>query len=130
MFPGMLLAVSVIAMIQFAVYYWRAVMADVAAQPLSSRVRKAAGLTDESVSSADFEAILNLHELTPCLKRGRGSLRAVRAYYRVAQALGRVVPRLAAWAEDEMVICSRYAAVLVDQRLEHNLACAAEMRAC
>jgi hypothetical protein len=27
-----------------------------------------------------------------------------------------------------MAVCSRYVAVLLDQRLEHNLACAAEIR--
>ncbi len=130
MFPAILLAVSVVALIQFTVYYWRAIVAGVAAKPLSNLILTAAGLTDESLGSADFEAILNVHELTPCLKTGQGRLQAVRAYYRVAQALGRVLPQLAAWTEREMATCSRYVAVLVDQRMERNLACAAEMRAC
>ena len=130
MFPAILLAVSVVALIQFTVYYWRAIVAGVAAKPLSNLILTAAGLTDESVGSSDFEAILNVHELTPCLKTAQGRLQAVRAYYRVAQALGRVLPQLAAWTEREMATCSRYVAVLVDQRMERNLACAAEMRAC
>src|SRR5207245_6955912 len=86
MFPAILLAVSVVALIQFTVYYWRAIVAGVAAKPLSNLILTAAGLTDESVGSSDFEAILNVHELTPCLKTGQGRLQAVRAYYRAAQA--------------------------------------------
>lgn len=130
MFAAMLLAVSMAALTQFTMYYWRAIVAGVAAQPLSNRVLTAAQLSEESVGSADFETILNLHELTPCLTNGHGKLRAVRAYYRVARALGRVLPQLAAWTEREMATCSRYVAVMVDQRLERNLACAAEIRTC
>src|SRR2546427_13223369 len=102
MFPAMLLAVSVVALIQFTVYYWRAIVAGVAAKPLSNLILTAAGLTDESLGSADFEAILNGHELTPCLKTGQGRLPAGRAHYRVAPALGRVLPRLAARTEGQM----------------------------
>src|SRR2546430_17637074 len=37
MFSLMLLAISIIALSQFALYYWRAVLAGVAAQPVSDR---------------------------------------------------------------------------------------------
>src|SRR5437879_3341565 len=98
MFPAILLAVSVVALIQFTVYYWRAIVAGVAAKPLSNLILTAAGLTDESVGSSDFEAILNVHELTPCLKSAQGRLQAVRAYYRVAQAASCGSTRPSAWA--------------------------------
>ncbi len=134
MIAAILLAVSVVAMVQFAVYYWRAIMAAVAAAPVSDRVRCAAGVVDNSVGAADFGAILSLHELTPGLKGESNALRAVRAYYRVAQVLARLtdfkIPQIAAWAEREMATCSRYVAVMVDQQLERNLACAAEIRSC
>ena len=38
MFSIMLLAISIVALSQFALYYWRAVLAGVAAQPVSDRV--------------------------------------------------------------------------------------------
>jgi hypothetical protein len=125
-------AISGAALGQFALYYWRSVVAGVAAQPVSDRVRKAAGLASESVGSADFRAVMDLHGLTPGLKDDGGDLRAVRAYYRVVEMLGRLagfrLPVVAAWSEREMTTCSRYVAVLVDRRLERNLVCAAEMR--
>src|SRR3989442_15953073 len=118
MFPAMLLAVSVVALIQFTVYYWRAIVAGVAAKPLSNLILTAAGLTDESVGSSDFEAVLNVHELTPCLKTGQRPLQAVRAHYRAAQALGRGLPQLPALHELELATCSRYVDLVVDQRVE------------
>ncbi len=127
-----LLAISGAALGQFALYYWRSVVSGVAAQPVSDRVWKAAGLEGASVGPADFHTVMGLHELTPSLRDGDGSLGAVRAYYSVVEALGRLagfrLPAVAAWTEREMTTCSRYVAVLVDRRLERNMACAAEMR--
>lgn len=125
-------AISGAALGQFALYYWRSIVAGVAAQPVSDRVRKAAGLAGASVGPADFQAVMGLHGLTPGLKHDDGNLRIVRAYYSVVEALGRLagfrLPAVAAWSEREMTTCSRYVAVLVDRRLERNLVCAAEMR--
>jgi len=132
MIAAILFTISMAALGQFAVYYWRAVVTSVAAQPLSDRVKAAAGLTTESVGATDFDAVMTLHDLTPGLKDHVGGLSLVRAYYRVIDALGRLVgakvPSVAAWAQREMATCSRYVAVLLDQRLEGVLACAAEAR--
>ena len=38
MFSAMLFAISIVALAQFALYYWRAVVAGVAAQPISQDV--------------------------------------------------------------------------------------------
>ncbi len=132
MIPAILFTVSLAALGQFALYYWRAVVAGVAAQPLSDRVRAAAGLASESVGAADFHAVMSLHKMTPGLKDRDGGLWLVRAYYHIVQALAiladKSLPQLATWTQREMATCSRYVAVLVDQRLERNLACAAEAR--
>ena len=132
MVAAILAAVSVVALGQFALYYWRSIVAQVAAQPLSGRVGEVADLSGVSVGSTDFKAIMSLHEITPGLEGKATSLRAVRAYYHVVQLLGWLaqlrLPALAAWSEHEMATCSRYVAVLVDRRLERNLACAAEIR--
>jgi hypothetical protein len=132
MIATIIFAIAGAALGQFLLYYWRSVVAGVAAQPVSDRMRKAAGLAGASVGPADFQAVVDLHGLTPGLKHDDGSLRIVRAYYRVVEALGRLagfrLPAVAAWSEREMTTCSRYVAVLVDRRLECNLVCAAEMR--
>ena len=126
----LLLAFSLVALAQFAVYYWRAVMLGVAAQPVSGQVQRAARISMSSLGPADFEALLNLHDVTPGLKGDPGQLLAVRMYYRAAKALGRLVPQLSGWTHREMSACAGYVAVLVDQRLQRNLACAAEICSC
>ena len=132
MVAAMLFAISVVALAQFAIYYWRSAMAGVADQPLSHRVREAAGLPYPPVRPGDFRTLVNLHELTPELSEGDSGLAAVRVYYRAIQVLRRLaalgLPALATWADREMATCTRYVAVLVDRRLERTLACAAEMR--
>ena len=71
---------------------------------------------------------MTTRELVPDLGGFRGGFRAIRTYYAVVEMLGRLIPALAKWSEAEMIICSRYAAVLVDQHLERNVICAAQMR--
>ncbi len=134
MVAAILLAISAAALGQFALYYWRSVVAGVAAQPLSERVRAAARLASPSVGAADFETVISLHDVTPGLQDASSALRVVRAYYNVVELIGRLAklgfPVLAAWSQREMTTCSRYVAVLVDRRLERNLACAAEIHSC
>lgn len=130
MIAAMLLLISVVMLAQFGLFYWRAVVAGVAAQPLSDLVRAAARLENGTVRSTDFHTMLDLHHVTPSLKDGNDELGLVKAYYAALEKLARHVPPLAGWTEREMTLCSRYVAVLVDQRLERNLVCAAEMRSC
>lgn len=129
MFAAMLFTISVVAMSQFALYYCRAVLAGVAAQPVSDRVLAAAHVEDGHLLPQHFETLAELHELTPDLKPNPSSLGLVRLYYRLVQGLG-LLPMLAAWSEQERLVCARYAAVQVDRRLQANLALAASLRSC
>lgn len=126
MFSAMLLAISIAALMQFGLYYWRAVLAGVAALPLSDRALAAAGLNDGRVTAEDFATFAGLHELTPELFPSRGGLGLVRLYYYAVAALGelagRYLPSIAAWTEREGAMCARYAAVQVDRRVLANLA--------
>jgi hypothetical protein len=134
MFAAMLLAISIVALSQFALYYWRAVLAGVAAQPVSDRVLAAANLEATNMQGQDFEKLAGLHELTPNLQTSGDALLLVRAYYRVLQGLAKLsavqIPSLAEWCERERVICARFAAVQIDRRLQANLAMAAALRSC
>jgi hypothetical protein len=134
MFAAMLLAISIVALSQFALYYWRAILAGVAAQPVSDRVLAAANLDAGRMKGQDFEKLAGLHELTPELGPGGGGLSLVRAYYKVIEGLGVLsgmrLPAVAEWCERERVICARYAAVQIDRRLQANLALAAALRSC
>ena len=130
MFSAMLLLISIVALSQFALYYWRAVLAGVASQPVSERVLAAAQVQDGRLSAEHFETLAGLHELTPDLQPHRGGLGLVPVYYRIVRALGRHLPGLAAWSERERVICARYAAVKVGLRLHATLELAAALRSC
>lgn len=128
MVAAIIFMVSVVAFAQFALYYWRATISGVAAHAISDRIRVAAGIADASISARDFHNIIILKDLSPDLRGSNGSLRAIRTYYAVVKILGSIVPAMANWADSEMIICSRYVAVLMDQHLERNLAYAAQAR--
>jgi hypothetical protein len=134
MFAAMLLAISIVALTQFALYYWRAILAGVASQPVSDRVLAAANLDAGRMQGQDFEKLAGLHELTPELGGTSGGLSLVRVYYRIVQGLGALsgvrMPAVAEWCERERVICARYAAVQIDRRLQANLALVAALRSC
>ena len=132
MFSAALLSIAVVAMGQFAVYYWRAVFTGMASLPISSRVLEAAQVREESLCGNDFEKFASLLNLTPELKEAKGGLTMVKAYYAVVQRAQTMVanfsPMLAGWAEKERMLCARIAAVHIDRRLEANLIQAASIR--
>lgn len=134
MFAAMLLSVSIVALVQFALYYWRAVMAGVAAQPISENVLAAAGLDGQSLRAGDFSTFADLHKITPMLQERMSGFGLVSAYYHLLSAVGHLarplLPALAIWTVSEQVTCSRYAAVLLDRRMRSNLACSAALRSC
>src|SRR5262249_30533742 len=131
MFSAMLLTISVVALSQFAVYYWRAVVMGVAAQPVSERVLEAARINHQELTGQHFQVFAELHDLTPDLRPGPRGLGVVKLYYHAVRAFGKLAGRfsssLAEWSERESVLCARYAAVQIDRRLQANLALAASI---
>jgi len=134
MFAAMLFTISVVALAQFGLYYWRAVLSGVASQPVSDRVLTAACVENGRVTSQHFATLAGLHDLTPDLYPHRGGLGLVRLYYRLIKGVdalaGSRIPAIAAWSNRERVICARYAAVQVDRRLQANLELVASLRSC
>jgi hypothetical protein len=134
MFSAMLLAISTIALAQFGVYYWRAVVAGVAVQPVSERVFNAAKVDHGQLSGNDFRSLAELHGLTPDLCSRTSGLGLVPMYFKIIHAVGRLtagrIEAVAAWAESERILCARYAAVQIDRRLQANLRLAATIRSC
>jgi len=128
MMGSIILAVSLVALGQFGLYYWRAMLSGIAAQAISDRIRTAAGITATAIGAQDFYKILILNDLSPDLRGPGGSFRVVRSYYSIVEKLGKIVPAMAAWSNAEMTICSRYVAVLMDQHMERNMVCATQMR--
>jgi hypothetical protein len=111
---------------QLELLYWRTKIAKISTQPISERVRAAAGISSQAIEAHDFRSIFSLHEHAPGLHGPVGDFRVVNGYYKAVEKLGRLIPASAGWANAEMTICSKYAAVIVDQRLERNIMRAAE----
>jgi hypothetical protein len=134
MFSAMLFTISIVALAQFALYYWRAMLTGVASQPISHNILEAVQVNDSALCGADFEKLASLLALTPELKSGRGGLGFVPAYYKivgkVSELFGLVSPALARWSEQERLLCARFAAVQIGRRLEANLVQAASIRSC
>ena len=132
MFSAALLSIAVVAMGQFALYYWRAVFTGMASLPISSRVLEAAQVREESLCGNDFEKFASLLTLTPELKETKSGLGMVRAYYAVVKSaeamLASFSPMMAGWAEKERILCARIAAIHIDRRLEANMLQAASIR--
>lgn len=127
MIATLLFCALIITLGQFGFYYWRTRMRSVSALPVSDRVRVAARISTSTVGSHDFEAVVSIYNLVPGFRGSCDSLRGLRAYYALVEKLGRWIPPMANWSEAEMTRCSRYAAVLVDQHFERNLASASPM---
>jgi len=134
MFSALLLAISIVALAQFGVYYWRAVVAGIASQPVSEQVLAAARVETESIRGEDYRSLAQLHKLTPDLSAKSSGLGLVPLYFKMIHAVGKLaagrIATIAEWAEGERVLCARFAAVQVDRRLQGNLAFAAAMRSC
>jgi len=128
MVVAILIAVSLVAFAQIWLHYWRAAISGIAGVAISDRVRVAAGITHEGFGPQDFRNIIILKDLSPDLRGTKVRFRTLRGYYAVVEKLGSTVPGMAGWAESEMATCSRYAAVLMDQHLERNMVCAAQVR--
>lgn len=134
MFAAMLFAISIVALSQFAAYYWRAMLAGTAAQPISDRILVALGVQNGQLTGQNLPTLLSIHDLTPELNSGSNGLFLVRVYYRLVDAVnflaGRSMPTIAAWSQRELAVCARYAAVQIDRRWQANLELAASLRSC
>jgi len=134
MFSAMLFSIAMVALFQFALYYWRAVLTGVASQPIAGRILEAANVEEQQLSGEHFPKLAGLYALTPELKSNGGGLGFVGVYYhmtrQVGQAFGRFAPSGLSWCEHEQLLCARYAAVQIGRRLEANLAQAASARSC
>jgi len=129
MTSALMFMAAMVGLAQFGVSCWRSILASTASKPLSERFCTASGLENRAPSAGDFGDLLSLHRLTPGLENHPSRMRCLQAYYSLVDSL-RKLPALNQWAFSEMTTCARYLAVIVDQRLSNNQACATEMRSC
>ena len=133
MVAAFILVMSIAALAQFAILQWRSMWITVASQPLSSSFQGATGIAATAVGAGDFDFLVKTSEqLCPSLQERNLWLREVGLYYRALQVVqelfGANAPSLSNWAVRELTACSRYAAAILDQRLNASLEFAAEAR--
>ena len=121
-----ILGFACFALVNFAVSQWRAIWISTANRQLSSDLQIAAGLSADSIGAEDFGEIIQICEqMSPGLAKSSVWIREVALYYRGIEKLEKFssakIPAIAAWAKREMQICSRYLAVVLDQKLMMNI---------
>lgn len=114
-----ILVISCAALVQFAAFSWRAGLLTVAAQD-----------TCNLLESKDFADVSAYQRICPETGSGIGTnLRSVRMYHSFLQFLGNLTGSgNQGWAQREMALCTRYATVVLSQRMQRNQALAAEAR--
>ena len=126
MTAALILAFSVLALLQFGISQWRMIWLTTANQPLSDSLRAATGIDSDNIGPNDFGKLLGLcDEMSPRLQKATPWLREVKGYYGVVAKLEKafrsIQPAISTWAASEMRICSRYVAVVLDQNLALDL---------
>lgn len=119
-----ILGFSLFALARFGVAQWRVLWVSVAEQPVSDSLHLSTGIEDAVIGPRDFATLKGCFDrLSPECNRGSSWLREVSVYYRVVAGLTIIfrLPSLSSWANREMQLCSRYAAVVLDQNLAMQL---------
>ena len=120
MMPGIILVVSLAALLQFFISYCRSLIAASVKQPISADVRDVAGIA-RTASGEDFGRIIQLLRLCPAHPHDRSEIRALGTYFRLLGFLsvsaGKLMPSLMSWAETERGQCAYFAAVALERRI-------------
>ena len=123
MIAGIILVLSLAALLQFFISYCRSLIAASAAQPLSAETQEFTGIA-AAARPEDFPRVLQLLQLCPELPQDRSEIRAVRYYYGLLGVLrwsvARLLPALHPWMEAQGAQCAYFAAVVLDRRIAFN----------
>ena len=112
MFAAFILMLSLAALGQFVVFYYRAILVSVAAYPLTGYVQQVQGFPDRPLCHEDFDVLLRLQQICPQVGPDARSLNVARVYYRLLSAAKRIVngflPVMHSWMEREQTLCAQF----------------------
>jgi hypothetical protein len=131
MISALIFVISVAALGQFALFSWRAAFLTVASREVSLETRAAMGSAASDVEDGNFAGASKWLELSPNLAGEDRRLWTVKLYFvalRAIAGLSRMMAPAGDWSQREMVACARYAAIVVEERLQRNRLVVAEMR--
>lgn len=128
-----MLVISVAAMVQFAVFSWRAGLLRIAAEPLANQ---ATDSSNNLLNQNDFADASSIQKLCPELSTDSGpSLMMVQFYHSLMSGLDSLAAAMMpagsnpmAWTRQEMALCTRYSNVVLSRRLQVNQLAANQLR--
>lgn len=127
---ALIFVISMAASIQFGILSWRAGLIRVAATQLSAEEDAKALVGSNLLQKKNFLDIEVYQKLCPDVSgESAPNLGPVRLYYKflkLSNSFGDSASQ--AWAKREMDLCTRYATVILVQRLERNQAFAFQAR--
>jgi hypothetical protein len=132
MIAALIVVISFGMLLQFAITSWRSVWLSLAQLRPSNYMEIATGISRETIGAAHFDILARTAEnLCPLTGAADSKLRQVRIYYRMIRgiegACSKSAPAISDWAKKELEACSRYAAAVLDQRLNANLKYVSEL---
>jgi hypothetical protein len=123
MMAGIILACSMVLLLQFFVSYCRSLIAASSRQTLSPEVQDVTGI-HRTASGEDYKRVMQLLQLCPERPEDRNSIQAVSAYFRLLNFLrstiARMVPSMQVWTETERGHCAYFAAVALERRISFS----------
>jgi hypothetical protein len=124
-----ILACSLVLLLQFFISYCRSLIGACSREQLPIEVQEVTGIS-RVASPDDFSRVVQLLQLCPERPEDRGALRAIGAYYRLLSftrsTLARFIPSLKSWADRERSQCTYFAAVALGRRIAFNRSLLAE----
>ena len=123
MMAGIILACSIVLLLQFFVSYCRSLIAASSKQVLSPEVQDVTGIS-ATASGEDFTRVMQLLQLCPERREDRNSIQAIGTYFRLLNFLRSTVTRIAPstrdWTESERGLCTYFAAVALERRISFS----------
>jgi len=120
MIPIFILGFSLFALAKFGIAQWRLILLSASDYQLSGSLQESTGIDGAAIGPRDFGALKSFCEQMSATKKTSSWLKEVSLYYRIV-ALFQKLPTLSTWGNREMQLCSRYAAVVLDQNLAMNM---------
>lgn len=127
MIAALICVMSLAALVQFAVAQWRSIWIAIAAQPLSSSLPATTGIENNAICADHFEMLVRAsNQMSRSPEEKNLWMAEVTLYYRALDTLLKLTrtafPSVSNWAKRELTECARFAAAILDRRLNANFA--------
>lgn len=120
MMAAVILACSIIFLLQFFISYCRSLIASSVREPLSQEVQDVTGMA-RPATEEEFARVVQLLQLCPERPEERGEISLIRAYFRmlgvIRSTAARIVPSLERWTSSERGQCTHFVAVVLGRRI-------------